>query len=126
MKKLAEYGDFLIRIVAGLIFVFAGYAKMTGGDQFANMLSGIGFPFAPFLAWLVAIVEVVGGTLLVLGLWTYVAAVALAIVITFAIVTVHLPIGWNGYRFQLLLLVVLIRYIGTHGWGSLHSKIRKR
>ena len=115
--KLADYGDFLIRIVAGLIFVFAGYAKLTGKVDFTAMLTGLGFPLPGFLAFLVAVAELVGGVLLILGLWTYVAAILLAIVITFALVTVNISKGWNDFRYPLLLLAVLIRYIGTHGFG---------
>ena len=120
-QKLANYGDFLIRVVAGLIFVFAGYGKLTGIVNFSGMLAGIGFPAAGFFAWLVAIIELVGGVLLILGLWTYAAAIALAIVMVFAILTVHISDGWNGYKYPLLLLVVLIRYIGTHGFANTHS-----
>ena len=117
-EQLADYGDFLIRVVAGFIFLFAGYAKITGQVDFAGMLAGLGFPLAGFLAVLVAIAEIVGGAMLILGLWTYVASIALAVVIAFALVTVNLSNGWNEFRYPLLLLAVLIRYIGTHGFAN--------
>lgn len=120
-QNFADYGDLLIRVTAGLIFLIAGYAKLSGKVDFAAMLGGLGFPAAGFLATLVAVTEVIGGILLILGLWTYVAAIALAVVIVFAIFTVHWSDGWAGYRYPLLLLVVLIRYIGTHGFGCMGS-----
>ena len=47
LDKAAHIGDFLIRIVAGLIFIFAGYGKLfatPGIEGFSGMLSGLGFP----------------------------------------------------------------------------------
>lgn len=123
--KLADYGDFLIRIIAGLIFVFAGYAKITGQVDFPGMLAGLGFPLPGLLATLVAITELVGGVLLILGLWTYIAAILLAVVMAFAIITVNLSNGWNDFRYPLLLLAVLIRYIGTHGFGNATNYFKK-
>ena len=129
MKKLAMYGDFLVRIVAGLIFIFAGYGKLFGApgiEGFTGMLTSIGFPFPGFWAVLVGIVELVGGILLLVGLCNKVSAALLSIVMLVAIITVHIPNGWNDTRFPLLLFTVLIRYIGTPGFMNLEELIKKK
>lgn len=121
-KNIAQYGDLLIRIVAGLIFILAGYGKLfasPGIDGFTGMLSGLGFPAPAFFAVVVGLIELIGGILLLLGLWTHIVATLLAVIMLVAIVTVHLSNGWgaaSGVRYPLLLLVVLIRYIGTPGF----------
>ena len=125
LGKLSDYGDFFIRIVAGLIFVFAGYSKLSGISNFEGMLAGIGFPAPGIFAIIVAIIELIGGAMLVLGLWTYIAAILLAVVMVFAILTVHVQDGWNGFKYPLLLFVVLVKYIGTHGFANTHNLLKK-
>ncbi|MBN2566716.1 DoxX family protein [Candidatus Woesearchaeota archaeon] len=111
---------------AGKLFgVFGG----PGIEGFSGMLAGIGFPAAGLLAYLVGTVELVGGILLVIGLWTTVPAALLATIMAVAIVTVHRSQGWGGIRFPLLLLAVMVRYIGTAGYCSMLSCVtpkRKR
>ena len=128
-KNMANYGDMLIRIVAGLIFIIAGYGKLfakPGIEGFSGMLGGLGFPIPVFFAVLVGIIELAGGILLFLGVWNRIPAALLAIIMLVAIFTVHLKDGWNGYRYQLLLLVVLIRYIGTCGFCDVMSWFKKK
>jgi uncharacterized membrane protein YphA (DoxX/SURF4 family) len=70
-------------------------------------------------AYLVAIAELVGGFMLLIGLWTWLAASILAIEMAYAVLFIHLGEGWPAVRLPLLLFAILIRYIGTEGFGSL-------
>jgi putative oxidoreductase len=119
MKEIGNYGDLLIRIVVGLIFVITGYGKLFGApgiQGFTGMLTGIGIPAASFIAVLIGVIELIGGVLLILGLWTNYASTLLGIIIFVAILAVHLKNGWGDTRYPLLLLVALIRYMGTSGY----------
>lgn len=82
---------FLIRLAVGLIFVTQGILKYTDPAMGVNRFTKIGFSHPYFTAHFVGIFEIVCGLLLLLGLWTRVAAVPLLIVILTAIATTKLP-----------------------------------
>jgi uncharacterized membrane protein YphA (DoxX/SURF4 family) len=80
--SLLDYGllaPFIIRVVAGLIFIDLGYLKIkrerTRWFNLFNTFLGIG----GFFVGLAAAIEIVGGILLFIGLFTQVAALVLAI-----------------------------------------------
>ena len=83
----------LIRLATGSIFLSEGLQKFVfpealGVGRFAK----IGLPAPHLLAPFVGVVEIVGGTLLVLGLLTRLAAVPLLIDMAVAIATTKLPL----------------------------------
>ena len=60
----------LLRAVVGAIFIVHGKAKLVAGPAgFASMLKQQGLPCALCFAWLVSLLEFVGGILLVAGLF---------------------------------------------------------
>lgn len=77
-----DLGLLLIRVVLGVILFAHGLQKLTGWwggagiGGFETVLGGLGFDYAPQLAYAVPITEVVAGAMLVLGLLTPVAAAA--------------------------------------------------
>src|SRR5208283_2701818 len=81
----------LIRLAVGLIFFTQGILKYSDANMGAGRFTRIGFPHAYFTAHFVGAFEVVCGVLVLLGLWTRVAAVPLLIVITTAIATTKVP-----------------------------------
>ncbi len=114
LEKYSKYGDLLLRVVIGLIFIIAGYGKLFGApgiEGFSGMLAGIGFPLAAALAVVIGIIELVGGLMLLVGLWTKIPATLLAIIMLVAVITVHLKNGWADFRYPLLLFAALITYI---------------
>lgn len=101
---------FLLRAVVGAVFVMHGVQKLfvMGFDGVAVGFQQMGIPYPEIAARVVALVEFFGGMLLVLGLFTRLAAMALAINMIVAIAFVHLPNGFflpDGYEFALTLLV---------------------
>jgi putative oxidoreductase len=124
-NSCASWGPLALRIVTGLIFVIAGFSKLQGIDGFAGALASSGYPATMFLAYLVAIVELVAGAMLVLGIQTQKAAIPLKVIIIFAVITKLLggfggP-GWNAVRYDLLLiaaLTVLVGY-GSGKWSAM-------
>lgn len=90
----ASVGLLIVRVVIGLAFVFHGWPKTIRDGQWV-LMDWMG-PDAPFPGWLQAIgalTEVVGGALLLLGLFTPVVALLLAIMMAVAVGMVHLPKG---------------------------------
>src|SRR5690349_582978 len=98
---------------------------MHGIDKFEHMsnitqlLRGIGLPFSAYAAPGLALLEVLGGACLILGIGTRIFALLLAIVMLVTILKVKLNQGFpSGYQFELLLLAALVSLI-LSGPGAL-------
>lgn len=90
-----------IRLLVGLVFLSEGIQKFMYPDQLGpGRFERIGIPAATFFADLDGVVEIVCGTLVLLGLLTRVAAVPLLIDMVGAIVLTKLralqPGGFRG------------------------------
>ncbi len=123
--KVSRLSYPLIRATTGLMLMphgaqklfgwFGGYGLEGTGGFFAQNL---GLEPGLFWAALVGGVEFFGGLLLVLGLLTRPAALAVAILMAVAVVTVHLPNGFfwtsGGYEYPLLwgLIALAIAFKG--------------
>lgn len=91
--KFGQYNDgalLLLRVVVGLIFIVAGWGKLNGIDGTAGFFESAGIPLPLVMAWVVALVEFVGGIMVLLGLYIRVPAILLAIIMVVAILTVKL------------------------------------
>jgi putative oxidoreductase len=95
----------LIRLMVGSVFFSEGFQKFlypteNGIARFAR----IGIPFPELTAPLVGIIEIVCGFLLIIGLFTRLAAIPLIIDIAVAIVSTKIPIllghGFWGFSFK--------------------------
>ncbi|WP_435359260.1 DoxX family protein [Haloarchaeobius sp. DFWS5] len=108
-----DVSTLLLRLGLGTIMMVHGFGKLTGMgpsgsgiDAFAGMLGSLGVPLPLVAAWVVALVEFFGGLLVLVGLFSRVAAAGIALVMIGAIVLVHLPQGFSDYEFPLLLFLV--------------------
>ncbi len=82
-----------IRLAAAIVFVNEGVLKVIDPTQFAaGRFAKIGIPLPGVMGPFVTGVEIVGGTLLLVGLATRFAAIALAIEMIVAIVSTKIPI----------------------------------
>ncbi len=83
----------LIRLVVGLVFASEGIQKFLFADaQGAGRFAKIGIPAPEVMGPFVGVVEIVCGTLLLLGLATRLAALPLVIDMLVAIAATKLPI----------------------------------
>lgn len=97
--KCVDKALLVLRIVAGLIFIYHGWGKLFGGvpgiSGFTGGLTALGVPMAGLFAWIIAILEFFGGIALVLGIGTRLVAGLLTIemAIAFLLVSRSLPKG---------------------------------
>jgi len=131
------WGLTVLRIIVGMVFLVHGIQKVFvfGVSGFAGNLGGMGTPLPLFFSTVVTLVELLGGVALILGLFTRVVVIPLAIDMLVAILTVHLPNGFftssNGYEFPLVLLAACVALmLGGSGEASLdrvsrHGGIRR-
>ena len=81
----------LIRLAVGLIFFTQGILKYIDPNMGVVRFMRIGFPHPYLTAHFVGTFEIVCGFLVLLGLWTRAASLALLIVISTAITTTKIP-----------------------------------
>jgi len=82
----ADYGALVLRVSMGVMKTL-GY----GPTAFAQYIASVGYP--AFLGYAIILVEVFGGLMLVLGLWSRWVALA-ALPILLGATLEHLPNGW--------------------------------
>jgi putative oxidoreductase len=124
----AQIGNLLLRVPVGLIFAAHGAQKLFGWfggyglNATAGWMESIGLTPGLPLALLAGSAEFFGGILLLLGLFTRPAALALAVTMLVAIFSVHWQNGFfmsnNGYEFALALLATTIA-LAASGAGKL-------
>jgi putative oxidoreductase len=111
--RLQPLGLLVLRLVLGIIMIAHGYPKVFGGLQHhAHFVSSLGLP--GWLGYVSAIVEFGGGILLVVGLFTSCAAIAVLIDLVVAIWKVHWKNGLThqgGYEFPLALAAIAFALI---------------
>ena len=67
---IAPYAIPVLRILVGITFFLTGLPKLTGLTGFTLFVASLGLPLPGFIAVIVAVMEVVGGLLLIVGLGT--------------------------------------------------------
>jgi putative oxidoreductase len=88
-----------LRLIVGLGFIEHGYAKLArGADGFIAILHALGTPFADLLGWATICVEIVGGSMILLGAFVPAAAAPMIVVLLVAIFTVHLSNGFSSIK----------------------------
>ncbi|WP_136028703.1 DoxX family protein [Microbacterium sp. PF5] len=108
-RPAPSLGLLILRVVTGAIFTAHGAQKIFEYTipGTVGSFAGMGVPFAEIAAPVVAFVELIGGILLMLGLFTRPVGVVLAIDMLVALVLVHLPaglwVGEGGYEFVAVL-----------------------
>lgn len=117
MKQV--WGATILRLVLGVVFLAHGMDKMKMGlGNVAAWFESIHLP--GFAAYLVGPIELIGGLLLIVGLFTRYVSAVLAVVMLGAIFTAKLSAGLlNGYELDLALLSMAIFFVlaDTAGWS---------
>lgn len=106
LESLKPLALLLLRLALAVIFIFHGYPKLFGNvGQAMQGFQHMGFP--PYFAYVAGILEVFGGCLLILGLFTRIASLLLAGEMLIAVLKVHLPQGTvmqvKNYEFPMAL-----------------------
>lgn len=119
MTNFKSFSLLLLRLAIGAMFLFHGLAKWKGFPSgVMGVFESMGFP--GFLGPIVAVVEVLGAVLLILGLWTKWAAYALAIVMVVATLGVDIKGGFTaGVERNIMLFVgnLVLAAFGPGRWS---------
>lgn len=112
-------GPLVLRVALAVVFIAHGYPKLFGLQNFAQFLSSLGIAPARFWAYVVALLECVGGILLLLGLFVQPVAALLIIEMLVAMWKVDFKKGFVGgseLPFVLLCMALALLFLGP---GSL-------
>lgn len=126
MNSVCGYGLLPIRIMAGLTFIAHGVPKFFDVSGGYGFFQSVNLP--PELYVPIALLEVIGGLAILLGILTRIASAILIIEMIGAILTVKLTKGFiGGYEFDLLLISICISLvIMGPGKISIENNILKR
>src|SRR5215216_6401956 len=94
MDRLAEFAPLVVRLIVGVIMAAHGLQKLLAGPgSFGGFLVQLGVPAPTLMGYVVTLVELGGGILLILGLFSRLAALLLTIDLVVAIVLVKVNVG---------------------------------
>jgi putative oxidoreductase len=96
LRRLAPFAPLLARLLVGVVMLAHGWQKlvdMTPAGFGEGMLGGLGVPAPVAFGWVVTLIELVGGALLIAGLFTRVAALLNIGVLVGALLLVKIDIG---------------------------------
>jgi putative oxidoreductase len=118
LEKLKPLGLLVLRLALGASFMFHGYPKLSDPARWLKAFPGFGFP--SYFAYISGILELFGGGLLVLGLFTRGAALLLAIEMGLVLARTTIPaVGiYNLGKYETpLLLGAMALALATTGAG---------
>ena len=116
LNGLQPWGIFFLRLVLGTAMVYHGWSKVipAGGpfhhnataalDHFSHYIVSLGLP--PWMGYLSALTEFVGGILVLVGLFTRFAAFMIAGNLIVALLYVNIHHGYAGSEYTLALLAM--------------------
>jgi putative oxidoreductase len=128
MDRAKDVTVFLLRVVAGFLFVQAGGMKLF--DWFGGMPGGAtASPLSQ--VWIAGVLEVFGGLAMILGLFTRPAAFLLSGEMAVAYFQFHQPRGLfpiQNHGELAVLLCFIFLFFAAHGAGawSLDAVLRRR
>jgi putative oxidoreductase len=94
LGRLAAVTPVLVRLIVGGMMFVHGLDKLTSGPAgFGQFLEQLDVPAPALLAWLVTLLELVGGALLVVGFLSRLVALLMTIELAAAIALVTWPNG---------------------------------
>lgn len=110
--KYRDVAMLLTRLIVGGIFIYSGWLKVADMGATVGFFAQMGIP--ALLAYTVAYLELIGGVMLVLGLYTCLAAAVLAVIMLFAIWYTR-GMGFQGFATPLATLAALLALFGVCG-----------
>ena len=127
-----DAGKLLLRVALGVLILLHGIAKVVGGATFVlSLMDQIGMP--AMFGYLVYVGEVLAPLLVIVGIWTRLAAIVIAINMVVAVALVHgkelLSLGKTGGwalelqgMFFIAAVVVALQGAGRYSIGGVRGR----
>lgn len=91
VDRFSWVGPLAVRIALGAVFLGTGWGKVHNLGQVTSFFTELGIPFPGAQAAVVSVIELVGGALIIAGLFTRLAAIPLMGTMVVAILTAKRP-----------------------------------
>ena len=116
----AKLGILVLRVTLGAIFLTHGIQKLSNIEMTIGFFGMLGF--SAFWAWLVALVETIGGAAVLFGFGTRIAASFLSIIMIVVITMVKKGQGFSATELDIVLLGLSlgVGLIGCGKWSLCH------
>lgn len=127
LNKYKDWAPLILRVIVGIFFIGHAWSKLSGMDGFIGLITGmLGLPV--FFAYLVAWSELIGGILLIIGLFTRYASILLSTIMLVAIFTVKIKNGFMAAELDITFLAILISllFTGAGKYGLDLMKCKKK
>lgn len=113
-----NYGLLALRISVAVIFIMAGWGKLTGIEMFSGMLAAKGFFWPMLFAYLVAITEFIGGLGILFGVFVRFWSHLLAVIMLVALLVVHAGGDFASSMAPIALLgsTIALSFLGGGKW----------
>lgn len=119
LNRLQPLGLLLLRVSMGVVFTYHGYAKLFANPERARHFF-VAIGLTPVMSNVAGTIELFGGLMLLVGLYTRFAAVAIAVEMAVAIWKAHSAEGIlaiNEYEYALVLCGAALA-LATTGAGK--------
>jgi len=115
LENLKSIPLLLLRLILAIGFYGPATMKLKNIDGIISWFESMNMPMPTLNAYLATTTETLGVILLVLGLGTRIISIPLIITMIVAIVTVHLPNGFeagsNGFEIPLYYMIMLLTLV---------------
>ena len=97
--SLVQWSYLPLRLVMGTGFMVHGWAKWNRGPAtFGKLLQFLGVPLPDFAAWIVTLLELIGGFAMIIGAFVTIISIPLIISMLVAMLTVNLRYGFSAIK----------------------------
>ena len=124
LDEMQPWGALLLRLVLGVAMIHHGFSKvipahglhgspLSAMDQFSHFVASLGIP--PWLGYVSALTEFLGGILLILGLLVRFAAfmITINLLVAFFAVDLHRGYATSEYVLALIAIAVMLLFNGA-------------
>ena len=122
LSKLEFLPPLLTRLTVGWVFAESGWGKLHNIQGVTEYFVSLGIPMAQYQAPFVAGVELVGGSLLMIGLFTRVISLPLIATMAVAILTAkkeEISVASDLYGMSEFLMIVALVWLVVYGPGAI-------
>lgn len=112
LEKISDFAPLPIRIMTGIVFIAHGLPKFQNIQGTQSFFASSGIP--PELALPVGLLEVIGGSMLIVGLLSRITSILFIIEMIGVVLLVKLQnglTGKGGYELDLLMLTISINLL---------------
>ena len=123
MNRMQTIGVVFLRVAVAAMMVIHGVTRLRNGTvgEFGEFLTQNHIPTGAVIAWVLTVMEIVGGLTLAAGFWVVWLCAWFAVQLVVGIVLVHYKQGWfvvgagtGGMEYSVLLIAGFLSVALTH------------